>query len=136
MGRVSMLAAVLLSGSAACSSSSGSSGDHQPPVLANLVVNNLPSSIPVGQLTTISGSFSMTDSDGDAQTLQVSAQAPGVQPVSSSGQPQGVSGQTSATVEWSFFADPPAAGSYTVSLTMIDTEGQTSNALSFNVTVQ
>jgi PKD domain len=130
--------ALLLAATACSSSNSGSGKDNQPPSLSNLVVNNQQATVPVGQTTTFTGSMQVADGDGDAQTLQVSAAAQnGGQPASTSSQlPAGASGNTAFVLNWSFAATPPAAGTYVVSLTVIDSEGQTSNALTFTQAAQ
>ncbi len=137
MARSSIGIALLYVGAVACSSSNNGTKDGQAPTISNLVVTNQPATVPVGQTTAFNGSLAVSDADGDAQSIQVSATAPGGSTTSPApSQLQGASGQTSFAVNWSFAATPPTAGTYTVSLTVIDSEGQTSNALSFTQVAQ
>jgi hypothetical protein len=129
-------AAFALSGLSACSSSSSGSGapDHQPPSISNLQVTMQPNSIPVGQLTTLSGTLMLSDGDGDEQAVQASAVLPnGSRQSLPPTMLSNVSGQTSAMIQWVLVLDPPAAGTYTLSLSVDDSEGQSSNTLSFTV---
>ncbi len=136
MTRPSLAIALLLAAAACSSSNSGSGKDGQAPVLSNLVVNNQPASVPVGQTTVFTGTFNGSDGDGDAQSLQISAAGPNGTTTPAPQAVQGASGQTSFQLGWQFAATPPTAGTYTVSLSIIDSEGQTSNALSFTQAAQ
>jgi hypothetical protein len=104
-----------------CVAGCGGPASH-PPTIANLSYS--PKEISVGLKTTISGSFTFTDDDGDPQELAVALLPP-------TGPPQalpptaiqGGSGQKAGTLTFAVILMPPVAGSYSLDLSLVDSTG-------------
>lgn len=111
------------------------SDDSTAPTISNLTFS--PSSLPVGQQTTVSGNFGFTDPDGDLDQLGVEVTLPDQ---SKQSLPmtdlQQVGTMTDGTIAWALIIAPPSAGTYHLSLWITDGDGNTSNHLEASAIAQ
>ncbi len=78
----------------------------------------------------IMGSFGFTDPDGDADLMQIDIMMPNGQPVAVPDTVlTGVDGLTAGTINWNLTLTPPLAGTYDITLRVVDVEGNVSNEL-------
>src|SRR5687768_12854589 len=115
---------VLLALVAGCSSG----GDGKAPSIAALTYT--PMTVPTGQQSTVSGSFTFTDEDGDADQLGIDVTLPdnSTQSLPMSDL-QNVGDMTSGTIAFAVFITPPAAGSYKFTVFITDEGDNESNKL-------
>lgn len=113
----------------ACSSG----GDGKAPTIAALTYT--PMTLPTGQQTTVSGSFTFTDEDGDADQLGIDVTLPDSSkqslPMSDL---QNVGDMTSGTITFAVFITPPAAGTYKFDIFITDESDNRSNKLGGTLT--
>ena len=111
------------------------SDDSTAPTISNLTFS--PSSLPVGQQTTVSGNFGFTDPDGDLDQLGVEVTLPDQ---SKQSLPmtdlQNVGTMTDGSIAWALIIAPPAAGTYGMSLWITDADGHASNHLEASANAQ
>ena len=109
---------------AACASDD----DTAAPTISNLTAS--PSSLPVGQQTTVSGTVMFSDPDGDLDQLGVEVTLPDQ---SKQALPmtdlQNVGTMTEGTIAWALIVVPPSAGRYDMKIWVTDAEGDPSNQL-------
>jgi hypothetical protein len=105
-----------------------SGGDGKAPSIAALTYS--PMTVPAGVQTTVSGSFTFTDEDGDADQLGIDVTLPdnSTQSLPKSDL-QNVGDMTSGTIAFSVFITPPTAGSYKFAIFITDEGDNTSNKL-------
>jgi hypothetical protein len=111
------------------------SDDSTAPKISSLTFS--PSSLPVGQQSTISGTLAFTDPDGDLDQLGVEITLPDQ---SKQALPmtdlQNVGTMTEGTIGWALLIAPPAAGTYHMSLWITDVDGNASNHLDASAAAQ
>lgn len=104
------------------------SDDTTAPTITNLTFS--PSSLPVGVQTTISGTVTFSDPDGDLDQLGVELTLPDQ---SKQSLPmtdlQNVGAMTDGSIAWAMIVAPPAAGTYKMALWITDLDGHASNRL-------
>ena len=109
--------------------------DSTAPTISNLTYS--PSSLPVGQQSTISGMLAFSDPDGDLDQLAIEVTLPDQSkqtlPMTDL---QNVGTMTDGQIGWALIIVPPAAGAYHMSLWITDAEGNASNHLEANATAQ
>ena len=110
--------------------------DHgDPPVIANLTAS--PLTVPVGAATTISGTLTFTDRDGDLDLIAVTVVTPDDSRVDLAPAPiQIPGGLTEGQLTWAVILQPPAAGRYDLELSVIDEADNDSNTLTTSLTAQ
>jgi hypothetical protein len=125
--RTALLLCALL---AACTSD-----DSSAPTISNLTLS--PSSLPVGQQTTVGGTITFSDPDGDLDQLGVEVTLPDQSkqtlPMTDV---QNVGTMTEGTLSWALIIAPPSAGTYHMSLWITDADAHESNHLDATVTAQ
>ena len=111
------------------------SDDGTAPTISNLTFS--PSSLPVGQQTTISGTLAFSDPDGDLDQLGVEITLPdqSVQALPLTDL-QNVGTMTDGSIAWALIVAPPSAGSYKMSLWITDIDGHASNRLEASAAAQ
>jgi len=111
------------------------SDDSAAPKISNLTFS--PSSLPVGQQSTISGTVGFSDPDGDLDQLGVEVTLPDQSkqtlPMSDL---QNVGTMTDGSIAWALIIVPPSAGTYHLSLWITDAGGNASNHLEASATAQ
>ena len=121
----SSIVVVLLSSVAAC----GSDEEGQAPELSQLSFN--PMRLGVGAQTTVSGTMTFADADGDLSQLGVEVVMPNA---SRQAIPlvdlAGVEAMTEGELLWAFVIAPPLVGDYAFDLWVTDAEDHASNRLS------
>lgn len=119
-----MKIALALLALAGCSSSN----DGAAPTISQLAFT--PMTVPTGQQTLVSGTFTFADEDGDLDQLGIDVTLPDN---SDQSLPmtdlQNVADMTSGTIGFQLFLTPPAAGSYKFALYVTDEGDNESNAL-------
>src|SRR5689334_9890883 len=102
---------------AACASE-----DSTAPTISNLTYS--PTSLPVGQASTISGTLAFSDPDGDLDQLAALVTLPDqskqMLPMSDL---QNVGTMTDGSLAWTMIVVPPVAGTYHMSLWLTDVDG-------------
>jgi hypothetical protein len=119
--------AVILSLSAvgAC----GTEEEGEAPELSQLSFN--PATVGVSTQTTVSGTMSFADADGDVALLGLEVVMPnGSRQTIPPSDLQSVVGMTEGQLVWAFLIAPPLAGEYTFELWVTDAEDHVSNRLS------
>jgi hypothetical protein len=105
-----------------------SGGDGKPPSIAALTFS--PMTVPTGQQSTVNGSFTFTDEDGDTDQLGIDVTLPDnsseTLPMSDL---QNVGDMTEGTIMFVVFFAPPAAGSYKFAIFITDEGDNESNKL-------
>lgn len=98
------------------------------PTISNLTLS--PSTLPVGQQTTINGSLGFSDPDGDLVDLGVELTLPDQSkqtlPMTAL---QNVGTMTNGSIAWALIVVPPTAGTYRLALWIVDANGNESNRL-------
>lgn len=121
---------LLLSASlgAACATDDGST-----PAISDLTGS--PSTMTVGQQATVGGTMLFDDADGNLVHLSGEIVLPDdtVRALAKTSL-TGVGTMTSGTLAWQMIVVPPMAGSYTLSLWVIDADGHESNHLDMTAT--
>ena len=111
------------------------SDDSTAPAISDLTFS--PSSLPVGQQTTISGTLKFSDPDGDLDQLGAEITLPDQSkqtlPMTDL---QNVGSMTDGTIGWALIIAPPAAGTYHMSMWLTDGDGNKSNHLDASATAQ
>jgi hypothetical protein len=109
--------------------------DTTAPTISNLTAS--PATLPVGTQTTVSGTVTFSDPDGDLEQLGVEVTLPDQSkqtlPMTNL---QNVGTMTDGTIAWALIVVPPAAGPYKMSLWITDADGHTSNHLEASATAQ
>ena len=109
--------------------------DSTAPAISDLTFS--PSSLPVGQQTTISGTIKFSDPDGDLDQLGVEVTLPDQSkqtlPMTDL---QNVGTMTDGTIGWALIMAPPQAGTYHMALWITDADGNKSNHLDASATAQ
>src|SRR5687767_12431845 len=125
-----MRTAILCLALAACTSD-----DSSAPTISNLTAS--PGTVPVGQQTTISGTFAFEDPDGDLDQLGAAITLPdqSKQQLAMTDLAN-VGSMTDGTLGWALIVVPPAAGTYKLELWITDAVGHESNRLETNATAQ
>jgi hypothetical protein len=107
---------------------SDESDQGSPPSISDLTY--APTTVTVGQLTTITGTFSFTDPDGDLKEMTASLTPPAGQPQTLPAQAlQNEAGQTSGMAQLQLVLQPPLAGTYSFEVWLTDDAGNDSNHL-------
>lgn len=107
---------------AACTSEGAS------PEIASLTYS--PESLTVGQQTTITGTFTFDDPDGDLDELGAEVVMPGgARQAFPMTDVRNVATTTEGTITWAMVVVPPAAGAYQLELWVTDADGNASNRL-------
>jgi hypothetical protein len=110
-------------------------GESEPPVVANLTM--MPQTIPVGVQSTVTGTMSFTDGDGDVDQIAAAITLPGSPRTELDPVPvQTMGGDTEGTVNYGFVITPPIAGTYVIELWLIDDDDHVSNTLAADLVVQ
>ncbi|HEY3354321.1 MAG TPA: hypothetical protein VGQ83_13800 [Polyangia bacterium] len=124
MPRLAMcLLPVVLLALAGCGDDKGTA-----PTIADLTYN--PTTMPVGQATTITGNFTFTDPDGDLKDMVASVTLPSGQTQTLPAQAlQNEAGQTNGAATLLLMLNPPAAGTYRFEVWLTDDAGNASNHL-------
>jgi hypothetical protein len=111
------------------------SDDSSAPTISNLTFS--PSSLSVGQQTTVSGTLAFSDPDGDLDQIGVEVTLPDqtkqTVPMTNV---QNVGAMTEGTLSWAVIITPPAAGTYRLSLWITDAVEHESNHLDAVATAQ
>jgi hypothetical protein len=110
----------------------GESESEQPqgtaPVIETLAFD--PKMVPAGQQTVITGKFSFRDAESDADRFAAALTTPdGTRHSTPNSPTQGTEGMAEGQVMFLVPVAPPAAGTYTLELWMIDAENNESNHL-------
>lgn len=104
------------------------SDDTTAPTISNLTFS--PTALPVGQQTTVSGTVTFTDPDGDLDQLGVEVTLPDqtkqALPMTDL---QNVGTMTDGSIAWALIIVPPTGGTYRMSLWITDVDGHASNHL-------
>lgn len=111
------------------------SDDGSPPAIASLTYS--PMTVPRAQQSTVTGSITFTDKDGDAAQLGIDVTLPDA---TSQELPltdlQNVGEMTSGTIAFSVILTPPLAGAYQFELFIVDDSDNESNRLMGTLTAQ
>ena len=108
--------------------------DGAAPVISNLTYS--PMTVPVGQLTTIMGSFDFTDPDGDTSDIDISVMQGGQTQKLAAAKIQNSAGIKMGKLQVAVALLAPTAGAAQFAVTVVDEAGHTSNALTGSVTAQ
>ncbi len=101
-------------------------GAGRPPTLSDLTFD--PNEIPVGKQSTINGSFSFSDKEGDVQTINLAIKAPSGETQKVAPTPvQGAAGQFSGKLVFAAIVIPPAAGKYGFEVWLQDGSGESNH---------
>jgi hypothetical protein len=116
-----------------------SSDDSTAPTISNLTMT--PTTLPVAQQTTVSGTFSFVDPDGDLDQIGIEVTLPdGSKQGSKQGLPMtdlmNVGTMTEGQLAWALIVAPPQAGTYQLSLWITDLDMNESNHLQSTATAQ
>lgn len=104
-----------------------------PPQIANLTAS--PSTAPVGTTTTVSGTLTFTDRDGDLASLAVTVTLPDGAAQELPPTPlQNVASRTEGSVAWAVLLTPPSAGRYDLAIALLDDADNASNVLTTSIT--
>jgi len=113
----------------------GGGGDGAAPTITDLAL--APQSVPVAVQSTITGTMTFDDVDGDVEQIAVAVTTPGgarqevpPAPIQTTGEPE------HGVVQWALLLSPPAAGTYTLELWVIDGSDNASNHLTSDVIAQ
>lgn len=101
-------------------------GSKQLPTISNLDYS--PTKMLVGQLATISGTFSFMDSDGTVQALNTSIRLPtGQEQLTNPTAVQGVAGEKAGALAFAVALLPQALGFYTFEVWLSDDSGESNH---------
>ena len=118
-------------------STSGSAAetDPDPPAISNLVLS--PTDIPVGKVSTVSGTVDFADKNADVSQLAIDVTLPsGAKQSSGKTELQGAKGNPGGRVAVAIFPQPPVAGRYLVEVYVVDAKGHESNHLNATLTAK
>jgi hypothetical protein len=120
---------------ASCLALAACTDDPTAPTISNMTYS--PTSLPVGVQTTITGNVKFTDPDGDLDQLAVEITLPNqskqMLPMVDL---QSVGSMTDGSFAWAMIVVPPTAGTYDMSLWVVDASGLESNKLEGSATAQ
>jgi hypothetical protein len=118
-----------------CGGSSSGETDPDPPAISNLALT--PTEIPVGKLTTVSGTVDFSDKNSDVSQLAIDVTLPtGARQSVGKTEVQGAKGKPGGPVAVALFLQPPVAGQYLVDVYLIDAKGHESNHLRTTLTAK
>jgi hypothetical protein len=113
----------------------GTDDNDSAPTISNLSFT--PATITVGQQTTLNGTFTFADPDGDATNLGVELTLPDQSKQALPTTPlQNVGTMTSGSIAWALIVTPPSPGTYKLALWILDAADNESNRLDGTITVQ
>lgn len=127
-----LLSCLLLS-IVACGDDDGADGTS--PTIDDLQYT--PRTVPVGQTTTVSGSFAFVDEDANVTLLGLELVLPsGARQALGTVAINGAQGVPSSTATFQLNIQPPSAGAYGFEVWLVDADGNASNRLAGGLTAQ